>query len=369
MNNGRVSRVLMTADTVGGVWTFSLELASALADHDVEVILAALGGFPSAEQRSAASRVPRLQLVPSDFKLEWMDDPWNDVESSGSWLLSLERQFQPDVVHLNSYGHGTLPWQAPVVLTAHSCVLSWWAAVKREPLPALWNRYQNEVACSVKSVDVLAAPSRAMLKTIEENYGVDLPPSLVIPNGRDSAAFRQGPKANLILSAGRLWDEAKNIAAVARVAPRLPWPVYVAGENRHPNGSAARINGCRQLGSLPAEALAGWYAAASIYTLPARYEPFGFSALEAALSGCALVLGDIDSLREVWDGAAIFVPPDSDGALETALSRLIANTALRQEMARRATDRALWFAPERMAAGYLETYRQVSSARRLTCAS
>ncbi len=32
--------------------------------------------------------------------------------------------------------------------------------------------------------------------------------------------------------------------------------------------------------------------------LPARYEPFGLSVLEAALSGCALVLGDIPSLRE-----------------------------------------------------------------------
>ena len=32
---------------------------------------------------------------------------------------------------------------------------------------------------------------------------------------------------------------------------------------------------------------------ASIYALPARYEPFGLSILEAALSGCALVLGDI----------------------------------------------------------------------------
>ena len=50
--------------------------------------------------------------------------------------------------------------------------------------------------------------------------------------------------------------------------------------------------------------------APSIYALPARYEPFGLSVLEAALSGCALVLGDIPSLREIWDGAALFVDPD-----------------------------------------------------------
>ena len=32
-------------------------------------------------------------------------------------------------------------------------------------------------------------------------------------------------------------------------------------------------------------------SAASVYVLPAKYEPFGLSVLEAALSGCALVLG------------------------------------------------------------------------------
>jgi glycogen synthase len=59
---------------------------------------------------------------------------------------------------------------------------------------------------------------------------------------------------------------------------------------------------------------ADWYARASIYALPARYEPFGLSALEAALSGCALILGDIPSLREVWLEAAPYVSPDDESA-------------------------------------------------------
>src|SRR5439155_1168938 len=71
-----------------------------------------------------------------------------------------------------------------------------------------------------------------------------------------------------------------------------------------------------QIGSL---ALRRLYAEASIYAWPARYEPFGLSVLEAALSGCALVLGDIPSLRELWEGAAWFVPADDDGALAAAI--------------------------------------------------
>ena len=49
---------------------------------------------------------------------------------------------------------------------------------------------------------------------------------------------------------------------------------------------------------------------AAIFAAPAHYEPFGLGILEAAASGCALVLGDIASLRENWDGAAVFLPAE-----------------------------------------------------------
>ena len=39
----------------------------------------------------------------------------------------------------------------------------------------------------------------------------------------------------------------------------------------------------------------------------ALYEPFGLAVLEAAQAGCALVLSDIPTFRELWDGAALFV--------------------------------------------------------------
>jgi hypothetical protein len=52
MSDARIRRVLMTTDTIGGVWTFALELTAALQAYDIEVILAALGGEPSAAQRA-----------------------------------------------------------------------------------------------------------------------------------------------------------------------------------------------------------------------------------------------------------------------------------------------------------------------------
>ena len=339
----------MTGDTVGGVWTFALELAEALGAHGIEVVLAALGGAPSATQKAEASRIRNLYLLESEFKLEWMEDPWRDVEESGRWLLDLEEEFAPDVVHLNSFGHAALEWNTPVVLTAHSCVCSWWKAVKREPLPESWSRYHSLVKSAVHSADITIAPSSAMLRSLTESYGFE--GGVVAPNGRNPLRFRTGPKEPFVLAAGRLWDEGKNVASVARCARRIEWPVYLAG-------GGAGFDGCHMLGRLSSEELAEWYARAEIYALPARYEPFGLSVLEAGLSGCALVLGDIPSLRENWDGAAAFVPPDDEDALESVIRELIGDPPRRRAMSERAYARALSFTPERMAGAYLAAYRR-----------
>lgn len=357
-----VRRVLMTGDTVGGVWTFTLDLAEALAAHGIEVVLATLGGKPKEDQRATAAAIPNLRMYASRYRLEWMDDPWDDVEESGRWLLALAEEVRPDVVHLNSFGHGALAWRAPVVLTAHSCVLSWWDAVKRSPLPPRWNRYRYEVARSLHAADWITAPSHAMHRSLLENYGPGLPECRVIHNGRKQRR-EHADKEPFVLTAGRLWDEAKNVSAVARIASRLPWPAYVAGE------CGAELTGCRALGRLSQDALAGWYARAAIYAHPARYEPFGLCVLEAAMAGCALVLGDIESLREIWGDCAVYVAPDDSDALQAALLRLIGDPQLRMEMAARSTERARTFTPARMAQQYAEVYHAAANARRYACAS
>jgi glycogen(starch) synthase len=198
-----------------------------------------------------------------------------------------------------------------------------------------------------------------MQDALEEAY-LALPQAVVIPCGRDPAAMRPGRKQPYILSAGRLWDEAKNLAALDRAAPDVPWPIHVAGEVHHQDGREVRPRHLSVLGRLPAPELAEWMERAAIFAAPSRYEPFGMAALEAGLAGCALVLGDIPSLREVWGDAAVFVPPEDADALGSALRELVADSALRSQMARAARIRALTYDPERMAAAYLALYRELA---------
>ncbi len=355
-------KVLMTADTMGGVWTYAVDLALGLTERGVDVALATMGDPLNDSQREKVERIPRLKVFESTFKLEWMDDPWRDVEKAGEWLLGLEERLDPDVVHLNGYVHGALPWSAPKVMVGHSCVLSWWRAVKGETAPEDYDRYAIEVAAGLDAADLVIAPSEAMLTSLSQNYGKPHR-SRVIYNGRDAKAFKPGAKEPIVFSAGRLWDEAKNLEALETVAPRLPWPVFVAGENHHPDGGEARPHHTRLLGRLSPRALGAWLGRASIYCLPARYEPFGLSILEAALSGCALVLGDIPSLREIWRHRAVFVPPNDPEALADAMQRLIDDPDRRSSLAAGSRARALQLTPDKMVEAYLAAYGEVLAER------
>ena len=348
-------RILMSAETIGGVWTFALELARGLLPYGIEVALATMGSYPVAEQRREVAQLPNLTLCESCFKLEWMDDPWDDVQRAGDWLLSLEDQLHPDLVHLNGYAHAALPWQAPSLVTAHSCVLSWWAAVRQTELPEHFLRYREEVLRGLAAADMVTAPTQAMLQALQTHY-LPLSRARVIPNARYAELFNPAAKEAYILSVGRIWDEAKNLAAVAQVAPYLSWPVYVAGEQEHPGGGSALLENVSLLGKLPSRKLAGWFERGAVYALPARYEPFGLSVLEAAICRSALVLGDIDSLRELWDGAAIFVPPDDPQALFDALQHVCSDHPHRAALAFQAHRRSTRFSPTLMAAQYLEAY-------------
>lgn len=351
-------RILLTADPIGGVWSYALELCQALRPLHASIALVTLGRPLTAQQRAQLEAVDNVALYETAFRLEWMPEPWSDLARAGEVLLDVERRFRPDVVHLNHLVHADLPWRAPVVSVGHSCVLSWWRAVRGTPVGSEWRTYREWVTASLRAATAVVAPTAAMLASLEESYG-PFRDTAVIHNARSSRLFTPGRKERLILCAGRLWDEGKNVAALAAVAPRVNATIALAGEDIGPHGNRFTGSGLALLGPLQGEELASWYAKASIYALPARYEPFGLTPLEAALSGCALVLSDLDSLREVWGAAACYVAPNDPESLRDTLNGLLDNDSFRGRMAARAMARARQFTPARLAGQYMELYRRL----------
>lgn len=350
-------RILMTADTVGGVWNYTVELCRALGNR-AEVLVATMGAEATAVQRDML-RGLSVHLHESTFRLEWMDDPWDDVDRAAEWLLDLEKVFQPDVIHLNTFLQGTLPWSSPVIMVGHSCVCSWWEAVHGVPAPEEWDRYRQGVRQGLQSVNLVVAPTVAMLRCLDECYG-PLPPSRTIHNGLPMPNAPVRPKDEIVFTAGRAWDQAKNVLGLCHAAPGIPWPVYLAGSTTDPGGFVYVLDTMRTLGVLEQETLHHWMARAGIYAAPARYEPFGLAILEAAQRRCALVLGDIPSLRELWSDVAVFVPPDDTEALQNAIGELIRDADRRAYLGRQARERAHNYTPERMAAAYLRAYAEIA---------
>src|SRR5690606_17090533 len=115
-----------------GVWTYALDLCAEL-DHGA-IAFASMGRSLTRAERAQVKKLPNLELFESTFKLEWMADPWRDVEAAGEWLCNLAARVGPGLIHLNQFSHGALAWSVPCLVVGHSCVYSWYNAVNgRQP--------------------------------------------------------------------------------------------------------------------------------------------------------------------------------------------------------------------------------------------
>ena len=357
MTGRRPRRILMTGDCVGGVWTYALDLAAGLAAYDVEVTLFVSGAALTPAKSRAAGRLGNLTLVGSDLKLEWMEDPEEDLATTDRLLLELEDAVRPDVVHINGYAAAAAGFAAPVLAVAHSCVETWWRAVKGEPAPAEWDRYRARIRAGTAAARCLVAPTRAHLKAFAAAHGRP-GAGRVIHNGCDTERHAADRKTDRVLAAGRIWDEAKNLAVLGDVA-RRGVPIALAGD-----AGCATVggDGLTHLGALEADAMAAQMATSSVFVAPALYEPFGLAVLEAALSECALVVGDIPTMRELWDGVAFFVPPRDPDAIAATLRHLLTDRNGTREAGAAARARALRNSRDAMAQQYLHLYSEVMAS-------
>ncbi|UPJ56957.1 glycosyltransferase family 4 protein [Bradyrhizobium sp. 192] len=350
MSRNSSIRLMMTTDTVGGVWTYSRGLASDLAQANVEVTLVTMGPRARADERTQLQR-SRVRLIETDLALEWQDPEGRNVADASRVLAGLEIKLRPDIVHLNSFREASFGWHAPTVLVAHSCVNSWAQACQdtawlEQPR---WRRYTGRVGAALDEAQAWVCPSQSFHDVISELYR---PRSrgTVIWNGIAPGDF-VGRKQDLIFAAGRLWDRAKNIETLAAAARGLVWPVEVAGAaDASPSATVS------WLGQLSPEAIHTRLRHASIFVSPAKYEPFGLSVLEAAAAGCALVLSDIPTFRELWNGAAVFVDPTDSDALHRALAGLCADRHERSRLQRAAYEHSLTYSQARMTSAYLTLY-------------
>ncbi|HET8612899.1 MAG TPA: glycosyltransferase family 4 protein [Sphingomonas sp.] len=353
-------RLLLTADAVGGVWQYALDLARALRPLGIEPAIALMGPEPSAGQRREAAD---LRVIETGLPLDWLCEEPAPVLAAGRAVATLARREGADIVQLNmptlAPGAG---FSCPVIAVAHGCLGTWWRAAHGEAPPAHYAWHGELMARGVRLADAVVAPTAAYAETIRRHYALAAPPRAV-HNGRTPFALSPAPMRDFVFTAGRLWDRVKNIALLDRVAARLPVPFLAAGAARGPHGEAIGLDHLVGLGRLDEQGLADRLAERPIFVSAACFEPFGLAVLEAAQAGCALVLSDIPTFRELWEGAALFVSPGDEGGFERAIRALLGDRDHRVALGEAARERAGRYTPAAMAEGMARLCRALLSPR------
>lgn len=362
------ARIMLTTDTVGGVWRYCLTLAAGLARHGVCVLMVTVGPAPSSAQRAEAASITGCELRVTDLPLDWTADCATTVRRAADALVAIATGWGADTLQLHT--PALVPTGArdvPVIAVAHSCVGTWWRAVHGGELPDDLAWRATLAAEGLVAADVVLAPSRSFAASLIETYRLARPIEIV-PNGLPVVTMQRTPRPHAFV-AGRLWDEGKNIAALDEASALSGVRVLAAGPIAGPNGDVCTFRHLRLLGTLGPTALARQYARAAVFVSPALYEPFGLAALEAAQAGCSLLLSGIASLRELWGGAALFVDPGDTQGLAAALRSLIDAPAECARMGAAAAERAARFSAAAMVERTWDIHRALISGRALAPAA
>lgn len=346
-------RLMLVTDAVGGVWTYSLDFARSLREWDVDAFLAVTGPSPSAEQHREASE---FELIDTGLPLDWTAKRPDLIRRAGCVLAEMAAKEGADLVQTNSAALlADCEFDQPVVALQHSCVTSWWATVKGTPLPPDFGWRRDLIECGLNRAAAVVAPSAAFAALTARTYALTRPVHAV-HNGRRALPMKGRPMEDFVFTAGRLWDDGKNLRVLDEAAAGLNIPVEAAGPIEGPNGASVSFENIRCLGELAPAGIAERLAGRPIFASAALYEPFGLSVLEAAQAGCALVLSDIPTFRELWSGSAIFVPADDSQAFANAIEQLLANPGKRMDLGIAARMHALRYTPDAMAQRMTQIY-------------
>lgn len=352
-------RLLMTVDAVGGVWRYAMDLAEALRLSGIETVFAGFGPRPSDRQSREAEEIGRL--VWCEAPLDWMVEQEEELQPVPAILRDLVRQERVDLLHLNLPSQAVdLDLPVPVVVVSHSCVGSWFRAVRGQDVPPAWRWQMDRNARGFAAADLVLSPSRSHAELLRRVYGPIA--RLEVVCNASPVPPSSGDRQDMVFAAGRWWDEGKNGAVLDAAAAETAWPVVMAGATLGPNGQHLALRHAQGRAEMSHGDVLDHMHRAAIFVSPSLYEPFGLAALEAARCGCALVLADIATYRELWEGAALFADPREPSVFAGAINRLAGDAGLRRHLAVRALEASKRFTVEAQSGALVDLYRRLLSS-------
>ena len=184
------------------------------------------------------------------------------------------------------------------------------------------------------AADAVLPNSKAEARQLVRLFGLDPRAIHVVPNGvrpefaiASATSFRSRyGSGDFVLYVGRV-EPRKNVLGLIEGLRTTGLPLVVIGEP--PPGHEGYARQCRRaglgfvrwLGRLDHddELLGSAYASARVLALPSWFETPGLAALEAALSGCAVVVTPFGCTREYFGDLVAYARPDRPAEIGRAI--------------------------------------------------
>jgi glycosyltransferase involved in cell wall biosynthesis len=256
-------------------------------------------------------------------------------------------------------------------------------------VPELAAYLRKVVPRAARAADVVATVSRASAQTLMRYLETPAEKLVIVPPGvarsfqritdtllLEATRYKYGLKHPFVLAVGTK-EPRKNhlglIRAFHQTLSRRPRPkmlVIVGGPGwlyEETEQEVARLqltDKVRFLGRVSTLDLVLLYSMADVFAYPSFYEGFGMPALEALACGAPVVTSNTSALPEVVGDAALQVDPHDIDALAAAITRLLGDEQLREQLRQKGyqqVKRYTWEASARkMLFVYEKLYQGVS---------
>ncbi len=285
---------------------------------------------------------------------------------------------KPQVLFVPAQSVPKAPKGVGLVTTIHDV-----AFARRPDLyePALAKRLKHVTRQALKRATKVLVPSQATADDLVEIYKAPVSGLFVTPlapsivGGSDAEATRNHYRLgnHYFLHVGRL-EKKKNITTLLRGFELFksrrgmgdPFEMVLVGnpgygyeEIQKYFEHAGAKESMRSLGYVPGSEVADLMAGATAYCFPSWYEGFGIPNLEAMAAGTALMSSDIPVHREVVGDSGMLVDPSESEAWAQAMERLVDDSAFRQQLIDKGTERVKTFSWQRTAEQTWEVLRSV----------
>ncbi len=271
-------------------------------------------------------------------------------------LRGIIADLRPDLVHLDEEPYDLVTWHGARLArrAGAAAVFFTWQNLRRR-LPPPFSLFQRHVFSVARGA---LAGNREAVDILRER-GWRGPTELLPQFGVDEAAFRPdaGPRPAgrpfTIGYAGRLVPE-KGLPTLLDAVAGLPgeWRLVLLGDGPERNELEDRAHDLGIAGrvefraGIPSTEMPAFYRALDALALPSRTRPnwkeqFGRVLVEAMASGVPPVGSASGEIPHVIGDAGLVFPEGDAAALRQRLQTLMADRALREQLARRGRERAL----------------------------